>query len=177
MKDFQKKLFIRLGLAVVISGVLFGTAFFVGSDIESVHDSIRSMKNVFATKAQMTSSLAELRQTREEAESAMSILRNALPDRESLFIFTNEVSRIAQTRGLTAVSSFGSEIPGSESAPGRIEFTINISGEYDKIVEFIKEVETSRYFTSVKSFDFVSQGANTSGYQAIITADIFYKSL
>jgi Tfp pilus assembly protein PilO len=176
MKDFQKRLLIRLGSAILVSAILLGVVLFIGGDIEEVHSSIKSTRSAIATRSQSISTLSDFRKDAEEAEKAASVLENVLPARESLYVFTDEVSRLARARSLTVVSSFGSEVMGTATTPGKIEFTINVSGEYDRIVDFIKVFESSRYFTSMKSFDLVSQGANTTGYQAIMTGDVFYKS-
>jgi len=176
MKDFQKKLLIRSGSALLASAVLLGIVLYIGGDMKAVHASIKAARSAMATRSQSISNLADLRKDAEEAGKAMSILQNVLPARESLFVFTDEVNRLAQARSLTVISSFGAEVPGSATAPGKIEFTINVSGEYDRIVDFMKAFEVSRYFTSVKSLDLVSQGSNTTGYQTIIVGDIFYKS-
>ena len=176
MNDFQKKLIIRLGIALASLAVLTGFLIYIGGDIRTVNASIQAVRSDLVARSQAIGNLANLRNDAEEAKKGISTLQNALPARESLFVFSDEVNRLARQGNLSAVFTFGAETPGSAASPGRMEFTINIAGEYDSIIKFMSDLETSRYFTSARSFELVSQGANTTGYQGIISGEVFYKS-
>ena len=86
------------------------------------------------------------------------------------------MSRIAREKGLAPSFTFGAETPGSDSVPGRIAFTLTVAGQQDKILEFMKAMESSRYFTRIQGVDIVSQGGNTLDYQGLITGEIFFRS-
>lgn len=175
MNDFQKKLLIRLGVTIGSLAILLGILLYIGGDIQAVNKSIQSVRTSLVTRSQAIGNLVDLKKDSEEAKKGLSFLQNALPARESLFVFSDEVSRLAKQRSLSAVFNFGLEVPGSATAPGKMGFTINVSGEYNSIIDFMKDFEASRYFTSVNSLELVSQGANTTGYQVMLAGDVFYK--
>jgi DNA-directed RNA polymerase beta subunit len=102
-------------------------------------------------------------------------LRNALPNRESLFVFSEEVNRLARERNLTPSFTFGNELPSeSPSMPSKVEFVVNVAGEYESVLLFLNAFESSRYFTHVKSLEFLSQGINTTAYQAVLSGEVFF---
>lgn len=176
MNDFQKKLLIRLGITLTVLGVLVGLLLYIGGDVQAVNASIQTVRSSLNARSQAIGNLVELKKDSEEAKKGLSSLQNALPVRESLFVFSDELNRLARERNLSTVFTFGSETPGSASAPGRMQFTVNVAGEYGAIIDFVKAFEASRYFTVINSFELVSQGANTTGYQGIISGEVFYKS-
>lgn len=175
MNDFRKKLFIRLGITIGVSAILLGLLLYIAGDIKAVNASIQSVRTGLVTRSQSIGNLVDLKRDSEEARKGLSFLQNALPARESLFVFSDEVNRLAKQRNLSTVFTFGIEVPGSATVPGKMGFTINVSGEYNSIIDFMKDLEASRYFTSVNSFELVSQGANTTGYQVVFSGDVFYK--
>jgi len=175
MRDFRKKLLVQLGLMAGVLVVLGGLIAYVFSDLKSVGESIEKARAAITIRAQAISSLNSLREDAQEAMVLVNQLRNALPSRESLFVFSEEMSQLARSRGLTPSFNFGSEIAGSAGAPSRIEFMMNVAGSYQSILSFISAFESSRYFTRISSLEFISQGANISSYQAIMSGEVFFR--
>ncbi|MDD4931547.1 MAG: type 4a pilus biogenesis protein PilO [Candidatus Colwellbacteria bacterium] len=176
MTDFQRKLLIRLGITAAIMAVVFGFIIYVMGDMTSVATSIKEIRSAFNIKSQAIGNLAGLQKDAEEARVGSSILQNTLPNRESLFVFTDEINRLARARNLVPVVNFTEEVQGTETAPGKIGFSANIAGDYEQLIDFMKALESSRYFTSIESFEMISQGSNTTGYQAVIVGEVFFKS-
>jgi hypothetical protein len=175
MTDFRKKLLIQIGITVgsiVLLGILIAYVF---GDVRSVGESIRATRAALVARTQAISSLSELRTDAARATLLVNQLRNALPSRESLFIFSEDINRIARENNITPTFSFGSEIAGSAGTPSKIEFLINVAGDYQAVLSFINSLESSRYFTRVKSVELLSQGANTTAYQAIMSGEIFFR--
>jgi len=175
MTEFRKKLLIQIGIAVglmVLLGILIAYVF---GDVRKVGESIETTRAAIVARTQAISSLSELRADAERAATLVNQLRNALPSRESLFIFSEEVNRLAREKNLTPTFSFGSEIAGSAGSPSKIEFVVNVSGDYQSVLSFISSFESSRYFTRVKSLELLSQGANTTAYQAIMSGEVFFR--
>jgi len=173
--DFRKHILINLGITFGIITAICVLMVFVYGDFKAVGESIENIIKTRATKTQAISSLNLLKQNAAEATVMASKLNNALPLRESLFSFSEEMNRLARGLGLTSSFTFGNEIAsGSESSPDRAEFTMNISGGREQVLAFMSAFESSRYFTRVKSFEFLSQGTNTSAFQGILSGEVFF---
>jgi Tfp pilus assembly protein PilO len=175
MNEFKKKFTIQLGINIGIIALLGGLLAYVSGDLRSVGKSIEQAVAAVAARAQAISSLSGLRQDAAEAGVIVNQLRNALPNRESLFVFSEEVNRLARERNLTPSFTFGNELPSeSPSMPSKVEFVVNVAGEYESVLLFLNAFESSRYFTHVKSLEFLSQGINTTAYQAVLSGEVFF---
>jgi len=160
-----------VGTLIMLGGLIA----YVFGDLKSVGENIEVTKAAVATRAQAISSLSSLREDAQEAATLINQLRNALPSRESLFVFSEEMSQLARSKELTPSFNFGSEIPGSSGDPSKIEFVMNVAGDYQPSLSFINAFEASRYFTKVNGLEFISQGANTSSYQVIMSGEVFFR--
>jgi len=175
MNEFKRKFTIQLGINIGLVALVCGLLAYVLSDLKAVGGSIEQTVNAIAARTQAISSLSALRQDAAEAGVITNQLRNALPSRESLFIFSEEVNRLARERNLTPSFTFGNELPSdSPSSPSKAEFVMNVAGEYESVLAFLDAFESSRYFTRVKSLEFLSQGINTTAYQAILSGEVFF---
>ena len=175
MSEFKKKFAIQLGINIGMVVLVAGLLMFIFGDLKAVGESIEQAVNAAAARTQAISSLSTLRQDAAEAGVIVNQLRNALPNRESLFVFSEEMNRIAREKGLTPSFTFGNELPSeSPTAPSKVEFVVNVSGEYASVLSFLEAFESSRYFTRVKSLEFLSQGINTTAYQAILSGEVFF---
>lgn len=176
MNKFNKKLLVEIGITFGLVAVVGGVMVYVWNDIGSIGESIKTTRTAFATRSQAIGNLSALQKQAQDASVIASQLRNALPSRESLFAFSDEISKLAREKGLTPSFAFGSEISGSGNAPSKIDFTINAAGEYQPVLSFISALENSRYLTKTKSIELLSQGAITSSYQAIISGEVFFRN-
>jgi Tfp pilus assembly protein PilO len=177
MTDFRKKVLISLGISLGIIIVICVLIAVVFGDFKAVGESIENITLTRVTKTQAISSLNLLKQDAEEAKIMANKLSNALPLREALFSFSEEMNRLARDMGLTSSFTFGNEIAsGSASAPSKAEFVMNVSGGYEQVLAFMNAFEASRYFTRIKTLEFVSQGINTSAYQVIFSGEVFFSN-
>ncbi|MFA4999697.1 MAG: hypothetical protein WC519_03190 [Parcubacteria group bacterium] len=148
---------------------------FVWSDFNKVGESIEETMNALGARTQAINSLNLLRQDAAEAETMANKLKNALPSRDSLFLFAEEMNRLARERNLTPSFTFGNEIASqSPGSPNRVEFVMNVAGERQPVLSFLESFDSSRYFTRVKNLEFLSQGANTTAYQVILAGEVFF---
>jgi Tfp pilus assembly protein PilO len=175
MKEFKKKLLVNLGINFGITVVICVLMVIVFSDLKSVGKSIETAAKAITDRTQAMSSLNLLKKDADKAGELANQLRNALPSRESLFSFSEEINRLARDMGLTSNFIFGNEIPsGTPSSPSKAEFMITVSGRYEQVLSFMNAFESSRYFTRVKNLEFLSQGINTTAYQAILSGEVFF---
>jgi len=176
MTIFHKKLFKQLGISLGIIVVLSGFIVYIFSDLRAVGKLIETNRLALATRTQNISSLAALRERSKEAETKMNQLRTILPDRESLFIFSAEVNRLAREQNLSPIFSFRDEtISELPNVPSKASFIINVSGERLPILTFIRILEATPYLTRIQSIEWTaSDGAPGGVYRAILSGEIFF---
>ncbi len=176
MDQFQKKLLREFGITALFLGILAVTLALIAGDISKLEKQITTIKGDYSARTQALTNLNGLKLDAKKALGGLSFLQNTLPYKEGLFIFSEDMSRIAREKSLAPSFIFGTETPGSDSIPGRIMFTMTVSGDQGKILEFIRAMESSRYFTRIQGVELVSQGVNTVDYQGIITGEVFFRS-
>ena len=176
MTNFHKKLFRHLGISAGIIAILCGLIIYVFSDLRAVGELITRDRGALAIRTQNISSLSVLRQGSEEAKAKTNQLRTILPDRESLFIFSAEVNRLAREQNLSPIFSFRDEtISELPNVPSKASFIINVSGERLSILTFIRILEATPYLTRIQSIEWTaSDGAPGGVYRAILSGEIFF---
>jgi len=176
MTNFHKKLLKHLGISVGIMLVLGGFIIYIFNDLQTIGKLIETDRAALATRTQNISNLSALRQRSEEAEVKMSQLRTILPDRESLFVFSAEVNRLAREQNLSPIFSFRDEtISESPNVPSKASFIINVSGERLSILAFIRAFEQTPYLTRIQSIEWTApDGVPGGAYRAILSGEIFF---
>jgi len=172
-KEFKKKLFVNIGVLLAVVFVLGGGILFLRKDIKLLSDSIAQERSQVADRGNEISLLFDLRKELKEAELYFSILDNALPKRENLYVFNQEVLRLGHVNNLDRPSfSFGSEILSTDTLPGRAKFTIFVSGAYADILGFLRDLERSRYFIKIENFDMVERD---NKFNAQLVGEVFFR--
>lgn len=175
MNVFRKKLLINLSISLIIVLFLSGALVFIINDLRTVGMSIEKSEKDAIQQAQSISNLRELRQGAERAEIIINKLQNALPTRELLFVFSEDINRLARERNLTPHFTFGSETISTEpNIPSSIDFTMVVTGNRQLILEFIKVFEASRYFTRIAKIEMLSQGGDNHIYQTTLSGVVFF---
>lgn len=163
-KEFRKRLFINIGILLVVTLGLGSLIWFLSRDIKYLSSSIVETRRQVAARSQEISLFFNLRENFKEAESYFSVLDNALPKRENLYLFNQEVYRLGNMNNLGRPSfSFGSETASTAASPGRAKFTIFISGSHEDILNFLKDLERSRHFINIENFDMIQRDSKLNG--------------
>jgi Tfp pilus assembly protein PilO len=115
-------------------------------------------------------SLSTLKTQAVEARAFSSLLENILPLKDQLIHFPRDIEEIARRGGLEFGSTFGEERGATAEAPGYIGFTFTIGGSYEKIINFLREVERGRYIVAWENMD-ISERAGT--YRGNISGKVF----
>lgn len=155
-------------LGVIVAAVAL-TAF-LGRDISSRAGAIRDVEQELASRARAVETLAYLRADDERAKHYFTVLENILPTKDQLIAFPREFVTIAKKYNVTLATSFGSEGPATDTAPGFIEFVFTAEGSFQNILAFLKSAEAGRYIVKWTSFEFL-RAAN--GYSATIAGVVF----
>lgn len=172
MNKFYKKLLKNNALYLVGILVLSVVIFFVGMSMSDSVTKINQQHLTLATRLNSLRSLATLRADYEKAKPYFSFLENILPARDQLLSFENDMRSLANKEKLNPGFSFTSEKASMDTEPGALSFRMTLEGSYDGFVNFLNDVESSRYFIDVSDVDLSSKG---TGYAAIINGKVFFR--
>jgi len=172
VNKFYKNLFRRN--ALYISGILAlaGLVLFIYMDIQASVLTITQKNNTLATRSNSLSSLAILRGEFEKAKPYFSLLENILPPRDQLLSFSKELEGIAKKNSLEFGFTFGEERLATPTEPGYIAFRATVTGTYAGLANFLRSLETGRYFIDVSTVDSVKKG---DGFSNIINGRVFFR--
>lgn len=162
---------IFFGVFLVLGGGLF---FFLQGDITSHISTLVEERTLLASRSQGIAALATLREESKRGMGYLDLLNQALPKRDELFSFSRVVDAAARNRKINLNFAFGTELPGSDVAPSSIGFTMSTSGEYEKTINFLRDLETQRFLVTFSTFDITQTAVNT--YDAHIFGQVFFRS-
>jgi hypothetical protein len=163
MANFKQELRKKLLISFSIIAVILAGMFFLGWDINQRAEDIKIARQELANRSAKLSLFAQLQSQATQAESYASVLKNVLPDHDQLFDFPKELERLAKQINAGFGFSFGTETPSTPIQLGRLQFTVTVQGVLSKIIDFIKNVEASRFSINFKSFDFNNSAADING--------------
>jgi Tfp pilus assembly protein PilO len=157
-----------------LAGILALAAllFFIYTNIQDMVSKISQERTTLISKSNALSSLASLQGDFEKAKPYLSLLENILPQRDQLLIFSNELEGMAKQNSLDFGFTYGEEKPSTEFMPGSLAFKISLTGSYDGITNFLKSLETERYFIDIASVDESKKGDD---FSAVINGKVFVR--
>jgi len=173
MSEFKKRIIIQAAITFGAIAFIAFLIFYVSGNITRLEGEIILRRTDVAFRSRALTNLNELKRDEAKAVQYINPLKNALPSKVGLFVFQDEVKRMARDKGLSVELKFIGEEEGA--GVGKAKFSLEVNGDYQKIREFIKDLEDSRYFTRFEQFETFSQGANTSAYQMKISGMVFFK--
>lgn len=144
---------------------------YLGLDVQKKADAIAKAQKETLFHISQVSDLGKLKNQEKEAQVDFLKLNSALPKRDSLFEVNKNLGVFAEARSLAFGSKFGEEVDSYDGNPGFIRVEMNVSGSYDNILGFLKDIETSRYFINPFGLDLTRQGA---GYTGVINSKILF---
>lgn len=133
---------------------------------------IKEQYSALVTRSNSLLSLATLRGEFAKANPYFSFLENVLPPRDQLLSFENELESIARKNNVEFNFNFGEEKESSGKDPGRVSFRATVAGSYENILNFLKGIESSKYFIDSSSIDLVKKG---SIFSATVNGKVFFR--
>lgn len=167
-KELLKHNWLYLSGIIILAVLLF----VLKANMDSADTQIRAQYASLINKSNSLLSLATLRGDFTKANPYFSFLENILPPKDQLLSFENELESIARKNNLEFNFNYGEEKVSSSKDPGQIFFRVIINGEYDSIAQFLKDMETSRYFIDPSSVDILKKNV---GYSATINGRVFFR--
>lgn len=167
MNDFRKLLVKRLVIAfavIAVLGIILAVLFLgINRRVESVVE----LKDRVLLHSRNLEALAVLRAESDQAAVHRARLETALPSRSKLFDFTKAVSDLGAKNKVEASINIVGEVAGTESAAGKISFSLTAKGALDDILVFINNINESGYVVAFAEFELIGSGgaaeARTSG--------------
>lgn len=175
MKDnFKKRLFISISISSAIVFVIVILIILIGVDINNKSAFISKTRSDLNSRLNITSQLSQLRVMATEAEGPILKLDQYLPTRDVILFVPSDIQDIARRYSLGFVFRFtGIDAVVSDNVMNT-SFEMNIQGDYEDIIGFIKEVENMPYFINFIDVSLITQSAG--GYGATIQGIIYYRS-
>jgi len=171
--EFRKKFLSNAGLALTVNFALLAAIILLSGRISFLRSSIAGARRELNLNNQKVISLADLKKDSKIAESYFGILNRALPKKEELYLFKQEVFRLGEISGLGRPGfTFGGETASTEDAPGKVRFAVTADGEYVKIFAFMKSLEKTSYFTNLTNFDIIQRNGKFNGQ---LGGEVFFR--
>ena len=170
-REFKTKFMMNLGITFGALAVLGGLIIYLGYDISAKAYDIGSIRSTLLSNTSDAKNLNSLRTDAKEAAPFLDKLKAILPSRDSLFTVQKDFQTLAQNNQLAFSSQFSAEIPETATQLGKIRLEMLAQGEYNGILEFVKGVDASKYFTNIVNMDLVRQG---NKFNANLTAEISF---
>ena len=170
MTNFRKHLLIIVSVPLGIGLVLAAILSFVGSDITKRTDHIKQLRGDLLFRMRLTESLALLRKDSQQAQNYAFEIENILPNRDQLVSFPRDLSTIARQNKIELNSSLGKESSEDIGKLRQTDFTMTGQGLFDDFINFLKSLETARYFINLNSLDFTRQD---NDFRALLTGRVF----
>ena len=169
--NFRSKLIYSLSITGGIIIFILAVVLYLGLDIRKKADAIAGVETETISRISKVSDLNKLKSQEKEAQADLIKLKSALPKRDSLFEVSKNLSAFAKARNLAFGYKFGEEVESKGGNPGFIRVEMNISGSYENILSFLRDIEASKYFINLSSLDLTRQN---TGYTSIINSQIFF---
>jgi len=164
MNNFSKKLLIELAITFIIIFALGAGVWFFASNIRVYSEKIVSLRKEITRKSKAIDTLAKLRdEYNKRAKNALGILYSQIPLKDQLINLPREYRFLANQAGLGNYGfAFGDEVGPGENTLASVKFNINVSGNINQLLNFIKLLNQFRYLNTVDSISFTSQGDSVS---------------
>lgn len=136
----------------------------VGIDTKRVADSVLDIRGEIYSQTRQSEQIAVLREEAIRAEDRQAVLEEALPKRDELFSFPNQIGSIGSQSDVGVNLTFGGE------GERQIEYTLVAQGSYSNIAGFVRKLEEI-LFMNISSFG-INQSADT--YSLNLSGNVFF---
>ena len=158
-----------LGIVILVVSVLF-----LRSDLTSSVKEITKQYGTLTAKSSSLLSLVTLRGDLVKANPYFSFLERALPLKDQLLSFSDELEEMATKNSLefNSQSIFVETKESTPKDPGYIVFRAAVTGDYVNIQKFLSNVESHRYFIDLTGVVLVKKA---QAFSAIVSGRVFFR--
>ena len=173
--DFRRE--VLVGIIVITGSIfIFGAGFyFFSKSLRADAQYIAEDRLLIAESSAILASFAELKRDASLAVRYEKAMERLLVPKDHLIDFPRWLEGLARVRQVGLNFSFsGSEVGPQEDYPGYINFSLDVTGNFDAIAAFLKDAESQsvRFLLNLDTFD-VTRGG--SGYRVFSRGRVFFK--
>jgi Tfp pilus assembly protein PilO len=166
-KGFKSKFWIGVLLLVILILLLTGFLIWLLFYNQRLASKILELKEEIGRLNYAIGSLVDLKRDSPKATELISKLSLILPDTEGLLEISSELEEISRSLGLNQNFAFGSTAPATEAEPKSVGFSLSLTGDPAKFVQYFKQIEDLPYILNFNQIDIsLTQGIyqfNSSG--------------
>ena len=167
----KRQLTILIGTGAAMILILAVALFLVGLDINKRVREINGLRGNMNSRFLTTENLSVLRFDMAKAQPYIPLLDSFLPNKDQLINLSREFNTAAFQNKVNFSSSFAGESPVSKTDLNWIGLNMNVDGNIDNIISFIKTMENSRYSIKLGSLDI---GQKDNQYKSQLNGKVFY---
>ncbi len=172
---FQRELLISVAI-IAGSFLISGAAlYFIGKDLRLQGEKVGAVRTTIANSYTALNSFATLKKDVTQAANYGQAMDKILVSQDRLLDFGKWLDNLARTHQIRQNFSFSGEpVSPQETAPGHYVFSLELGGELNNIMNFVKDAEykSPRFLTSFDSFDLIKSGDD---YKVSISGRVFFK--
>lgn len=176
MQDYFKRELIISFSVIGISIVFFGALFYVlAGDISSKAQKISDDRAAALERAAAVDAIAGLKQGEPEAAKYRSAMDQLLVPEAQLLDVPKWLDGLARVRQVGETFAFqGNQVPAAGDTPGYINFSLGITGNFDSMLDFLKDVElrSPRFLVQLDKVELTSLDGS---YQGSTNGRVFFK--
>ena len=174
--NFRLNLLLGIGI-IIVSFVLLGLVlYWFSGNIAADTQKVIENRATINKQTRSIASLAELKAVASQADTYRAKMQELLPSKDDLLDFPKWLEDRSKTYQLSLRFTFeGTTIMPQTNEPGAVIFTIDVSGPYDNLRRFFKELEMTspRFLASVDKLDVTF--LDNIKYRAIAEGRVFFR--
>lgn len=175
-ENFRKKLLI--GISLIVGGFLaFGAiAYFVSGILSAEAQKISLDRDTIRNHSDLIEGLAKQKSSSPEVEKFSQAVDLILPPKDQLVNLSGWLDSLSRARNVSVNFSFSGEtVPVSGTNAGYIRFSLNISGDYANVIDFLRDIElkSPKYTVSFDTLDLKKNGV--TNYIVITNGRVFFR--
>lgn len=175
LNHFRRQVIISLIIILGSVGLAIAVISWLKKDIQTQVNKISSSKNLINKRVAILSNLAELKKMIPKADAYKKAMNAIMLTREDLLNFPRRLEDLARIYNLGISFNFkGEEVKPQGNKPGYANFSIDVTGAIDKLINFIKDVEYKSlgFMATFEAVDFLKSGDN---YKVNLQGKVFFR--
>ena len=173
-KAFRNQFMVAISIALGGTLVLAIILIVLGLKISNSTQDILSRKAEIVNKQQKIGAFALLGEDSQSALKYTTILENALPTKDELITFDQEIKSLAQKTGATASFTFGAESGEIQGGVRGLGFQLVLSGSFEQILNFFREMEKSRFVINIMD---ISLDKQSNTFRGFLNGLVYFQSV
>ncbi len=174
MNRFYKNLAVEISIIIVTIVVLYGGVIFFKSKISSgANEIIKTRQDLtYRTESLQVYSLLKT-QYDSKSKNYLIKLRNLVTTEDQLINLRREFQALAAKESVNAnVALFPNDETILPNGLGTIKFNLNLNGDFNQIMNFIKSLDQFRYLVVIDGLSINQQG---SSVQMMIQGQVYFR--